>query len=816
MKKNYALSLLLVTAFTQMAQAELVGLDESSLESVDAQSGVGINFDALIKIDSITYSDDNGTSGGDLMLQDIRIGDQSDVSNVAAHTEHQIDIDGNDGLFIASRFVNTRVQVGGISVGNHIGNRSFGEFIYDFEGTNQLNINGAGANGYLYNNTLNITDAGFQWKTNGQTFRIDGMTYNSVLTDMTLEQKDIGGGDVVVQLDIVGFQYDSTIASMCFSNSACISSGAGSNSFGSFANNYSFANNQFQIQGGGREGPGLNVNMHIEFDTSVNAVGDGNFVSYTDVDTVKLSKISGSLDVTNFTFDIGLAEVNLGDHIAMQWDQITGDFSIGNASIAGNSVGSFAVQFDYQDATHDRLYQNKLLLAPGVAFAAQDFTVATEFVDHASFAADLTSFYSKVGNTSEGISAFTEWNMTADFTYTEDTHSVMVDDYLTYGSGYVTLDLRADADSIDASNAAQGDSFLAIGVRDYKVNYSMAGLKVGDNTSQVQNGYEFLGFSPEASFTMDAAVEIRGGGAVDSGLTLDGDVLLRDANFAVTKSDSAGKNIGIYLDNASYEFHFRDVTLDVDSGGIKLVIGELWSEALIGDVRFGESTTGESIGGLAIKQYQMGSELTINGGGSATQKCMSGTGVDSTSCEADGGYWLDTGTEGLTLASKQILLQKNGNKENSISWETNRTSGQKDTGTAMILNNIFSSDGYDDTTNTYGVQSTTSADVARSRVIKKETGTDSNGVTGGIAGDEVITSGKGAAEYTYVTTPTDAQKANRPETLIISNNLQIKELNIDSIQMQHSNAVGTPSTMINSIKFQNLNLNSTLSVSPIR
>jgi|GEM_PF-2317069 len=815
MKRNYVFSLALLSS---ISHAELVGMDETSLDSIDAQSGIGINIDALIHAGSITYSDDNGTSGGDLVLSDVRVGDQSDVANVAAHTEHQIDIDGNDGLFIFSRFENTRVQVGGISVGNHVGSRSFGQFIYDFEGTNQLNINGAGPNGYLYNNTLNITDAGFQWKTNGQTFRIEGMTYNSVLTDMKLEETDIGGGKVVVQLDIAGFQYDSTIASMCFSNAACIASGVGANSFGSFANNYSFVNNQIQIQGGGREGPGLNANMHIEFDTTV--AGDGNFVTYTDDASVKFSQITGSLDVTNFTFDIGLAETHLGDHIAMQWDQVTGDFTIGNASIAGNSVGSFSVQFDYQDATHDRLYQNKLLLAPGVAFAAQDFTVATEFVEHASFAADLTNFYSKVSNTSEGISAFTEWNMTADFTYTEDTHSIMVDDYLTYGSGYVTLDLRADADSIDASNTGLGGSFLAIGVRDYKVNYSMAGLKVGDNTSQVQNGYEFLGFSPEASFTMDAAVEIRGGGAVDSGLTLDGDVLLRDANFAVTKSDAGGKNVGIYLDNASYEFHFRDVTLDVDNGGIKLVLGELWSELEVGDVRFGESTTGASMGRLAVKQYQQGSELTINGGGSATQKCMSGNGIDATSCEADGGYWLDTGTEGLTLASKQILLQENGDKENSVTWETNRTSGQKDTGTAMIINNIYTRDGYTDGINgdggnTFGVQSTTSVDVARSRVIKKETGTDSNGITGN-AGDEVITTGKGAAEYSYVASPTALEKANRPETLVISNNLQIKELNIDSVQMQHHNALGSPSTLINGIKFQNLNLNSTLSVSPIR
>lgn len=808
MKRNYGFSLALLSSLSSISYSELVGLDEASLESVDAKAGIGLNIDALIKADSITYSDDDGASGGDLVLQDIRVGDQSDVENVAAHTEHQINIDGSDGLVIYSRFENTRLQIGGISVGNHVGVRSMGRFIYDFEGQNILSIGESGSNGYLYNNKLEISSAGFQWRTNGQSFRMDGIAYNSELNDMILEKRDIGGGNVVVQLDIAGFNHNFNISAMCFSNSNCTAS----NSIGVIAGDQTYINNQIQLQGGGRVGHGLNLNAHFEFDASVNATGDGNFFSYTDEEAVKFAKLSGTLDVTNLTFDIGRAEANLGDHIAIQYDQMVGDFTIGEVSIAGATVGAFGVQFTANDATHDRLYQNKLLIAPGNAFAEQDFTLAPEFAEHSAFATDFTNFFGKVTTTSEGISLFQEWNLMADISYTEDSNTVMIDDLQTYGSGYVTLDLRPGTDSVGSGGS---ESFLAIGVRDYKVNYNFAGLKVGDDSSQVQNGYEFLGISPEASFTLNAALEIHSGGASGSGLTFNGDMLITDGNFAVIKRDAGGRNVGLYLDRMTYEFHFRDTTLDVDSSGIKLVVGELWSDMMIGDVRFGESTTGESIGGIYVKQYQQGSELVISGGGANAQKCMSGTGADQTTCEANGGYWLDTGTQGLTISSKQILLQEDGNKENSITWETNRTAGAKDTGMAMTLNNIFTSDGYDDTTNTHGIESTMSVDVARTRVIKRDTGVDTNGITGN-AGEEVITSGKGAAEYSYVANPTAAQKANRPETLVISNNLQIKELNIDSVQMQHSNAVGAPTNLVNGIKFQNINFGSTLSVSPIR
>lgn len=807
------------------ANAELIGLDEASLEDISGQTGVGINIDKLVSVGSLSYSDEDATTGGELQFQNINIGNPSDVLNTTAHSQHLVNIDGTDGLFIDSKFEATRIQIGGISVGNHIGTRSFGQYIFDFEGTNVLNIDAGPVSGFKISSDTSFENVVSMWKTNGQTLRIDGVTIDNVLTDAIFEEKMVDASNSALVIDISAYSSDISIGGVCFSDVACTSA----NSFGSFARSLNLTNTQLQIQGGGREGAGINFNAHFEFDTSVNATGDGNFVSYTDDATVKFAKQSGSVDVTNLTFDIGRAEANIGDHIALQVDQITGNFAIGDVSIAGNSVGAFEIQFDFSDGVHDSVtYQNKRFIAPGVAFAAYDFSTDTS-LSAAGFDSYLTNFYSKVNNASDGISLFNEWNLTADFIYTDDGHAIIADNYQTWGSGYVTIDIRSGADSIDNTNDAAED-FLAIGVRDYKVNYSLDGLKAGDQNSQLQSGYEFLGFSPEASFTMNAGVEIRGGGAAGSGITFDGDVLLTDGNFAVTKTilnyndgDALNdRNIGIYLDGVTYEYHFRNVTLDVDNGGIQIVLGDIWSEMDITDVRFGDKASGASMGGINVKQYKTGSQLTINGGG-ATSGCVGGTGIDATACDADGGYWLDAGTQGLTIASRQILNQRNGNKENSVTWTTNRPVNDNgtpgiteddfyDPGLSMKIDNIYTSDGYDDGTNTHGILNTMTVDVAKTRVIKKDTGTDTNGVAGN-AGDEVITDGAGG--YTYVTAPTDLQKADRPETLVLTNNVQIKELNIDAILMQHPNAASAD-TMINGIKLQNLNMTSTLSVSPIR
>jgi len=809
MNKSYVFSALLLSG---LAQAELVGLDEFSLEQISGQTGIGINIDKIVSVGSITYSDDDGSSGGDLQFQDIKIGDPTNVTGATAHSQHLIDIDGTDGLFIDSRFEATRIQVGGISVGNHIVSRSFGQFVFDFEGTNLLQIGNGTSSGFLINSATSLKNVDFVWSTNGASFHLDNLTLDRTL-NADFEEKDIGSGQTALVIDIAKFSSATTIGGICFSAADCTDG----ESFGSFSRELNLINSQIEMHGGGREGEGITMNMYFEFDESAT-----NFTSYTDDATIKLAEQSGNVTITGFTFDIGRSESLIGDHVALQWDKIKGDYKVGSLEIAGKTMGSFEMIFDFFDSI-DGEYQNKLLLAPGIAFAGD-----VSNTGNANFDTFMTNFYSKVSNTSDGISLFNEWNMTADIIYTDDGNTLRVDNYLTYGNGYATLDVRTGELSIDDSND-DTKNFLAVGVRDYKVNYKIDGLRVGSETSQLQNGYEFLGFSPEAQFTMNAAIEIRAGGAVGNGITFDGDVLLSDANFAVTKTNVGAKDVGVYLDDASYEFHFRDVTLDVDNGGIKLILGELWSEFTVGDVRFGDKTSGASMGGLIVKRYQADSDVIISAGG-ATDKCMGGTGGDATACNTDGGYWLDTGSEGITIASTQILKKRlltTDSKENSVTWITGRTVNdngtdadpsddyyEPNTGNQLKVDNIYTSDGYDDT-NTYGIKSTFSVDVAKVRVLKKTTGADVNLIPGN-EGDELIINDTEPKGYEYVLAPTPAQQANRPTSLVISSNTQIKELSAESIQLIHPNALATPATLMHGVKLQNLNLTSTLSITPIR
>ncbi|MFY0642352.1 MAG: hypothetical protein JXR16_14960 [Bermanella sp.] len=759
-----------------LANAELIGMDEDFLESVSGQTGLTVEMHKQIKVGDIRYSDKDGASGEVIDFKDIVIGHPDDVNNKQAVSIHTIDVDGDDGLVIVSQYQATRLQIGSISVGNHRGSaldayatrQSFGQIQYDWTGTNVLSINGksAGDSGFIISSDTSITDSDFRWTTNGNTLQVNDMVYNSTITDMTLDVED----DTVkayLALRMPTMSYDYNIGSICFSDVDCVAG----NSLGNFAQSRAYKDSSIFIYGGGREGTGITMNMHFEFDDSVNASGDGNVTSYTDEATVKIAKQSGVVDITGFTFDIGTGEAVLGDHIAMQWDSVVGNFKSDLVEIAGNSAGAFEVRYDFSDGTHDSVdYKNQLKLAPGVAFAGEDFLTDTALVS-AGFDTLMRDFYANVTSVSDGVSLYNQWNMTADFIYTDDSHTVMADNFYAYGEGYSTLDIRDGSLSVDPSNA--GADFLAIGIRNYRVNYGLDGLRVGGDSAELQNGHEMLGLYSDASFTLNGAVEVRGGGASGSGINIDADMLITDGNFTLTKSNG----VGIHLDDVTYEFHMRDMTMDVDNDGIKLVLGELWTEFAANDIRFGGRTTGESLGGIAMTQYQKGSELVISGGGAKVNRCMGASGADASACAANGGTWIDTigadGDEGLTIKHKQVLLQESiaEGKSNSVIYETNRTAGVSGTGQAIKLNNIYTSDGYDDSTNTFGVENTVTVDVASA-------GT--------------------------------AQSAE----LFITNNVRFKELNIDSVQLLHGPS-STSSNMLQGIKMQNVDFSSQLSVSPI-
>lgn len=88
------------------------------------------------------------------------------------------------------------------------------------------------------------------------------------------------------------------------------------------------------------------------------------------------------------------------------------------------------------------------------------------------------------------------------------------------------------------------------------------------------------------------------------------------------------------------------------------------------------------------------------------------------------------------------------------------------TGTQLVLDNIYTSDGGDFDgdgveDNTYGIQTDLSVDVYQTRVVKKEDGPDSLGVNGA-RGDEKIMDASAPQGYRYVSSPSDADRLNRP------------------------------------------------------
>jgi hypothetical protein len=73
MNKIIGLTALLLATLVSNVAAEMIGLNESTLEGVSGQSGIGINIDKLISIESITYSDEDGPAVGTFNYKKLKL-----------------------------------------------------------------------------------------------------------------------------------------------------------------------------------------------------------------------------------------------------------------------------------------------------------------------------------------------------------------------------------------------------------------------------------------------------------------------------------------------------------------------------------------------------------------------------------------------------------------------------------------------------------------------------------------------------------------------------------------------------------------------
>ncbi|MGK0474860.1 MAG: hypothetical protein ACJAYV_000508, partial [Oleispira sp.] len=154
---------------------------------------------------------------------------------------------------------------------------------------------------------------------------------------------------------------------------------------------------------------------------------------------------------------------------------------------------------------------------------------------------------------------------------------------------------------------------------------------------------------------------------------------------------------------------------------------------------------------------------------------------------------------------------------NRLTWENNRElqSNGEVRGTQMIFDNYSTNDGTGTAdSNEYGLQANLNIDVYETKVLKKITGTDANGVVGNL-GEELIFDGTDRDTYTYVASPNASQKTLRPLGFAVQGNVSFKELNIDAVQLKHPN-IAVPQTLFYGVVMQNLNLTTNLTATPIQ
>jgi len=805
---------LLCLAVSVASHGELVGLDDELMEVVTGQSGLTVELHQQTTIAEVLYSDKDDTSGGILDIKDISI-EAPDylpdyATNQQAITVHEIDVDGTDGLVIKSTYQPTRLRLGSISVGDHRGSaldsyatrQSFGTFMYDYEGTSEIKIQGGGnavlgTGGFIINSQTDITNSDMRWQTNGHTMLVDDLSYSATVTDMTIDVMDFSGKAGLV-FGIPSASYSFNLSGLCFAETE----NCGVDSLGQLSGAMAFKDSYVHVFGGGRTGVGITIDSYFEIDTA-----SANYLTYTDDSALHIGDMSGAVTTTGLTLDIGTADPVIGDHIAIQVDSVAGNFKADTVQIGSQTLGSFEVDYTLADGTHDSvLYQNIMKLAPGIAWAGQTFTLAEQ-----------TAFYSGVTSTSDGLSLYQEWNLAADLSYTENLNTINISHFQAHGKGYASIDIRNDG----------SENYLALGLVDYQGSYSIDGFKVGKasddpkNNGTLQGGSELLlplGIYPSYDFTVNGGIKMTTGGATGSGLSFDGDLLITDANFGLSTNilnynDGDANNdrvVGVWADDVVYEYHFRNYTLDVENNGVKLVQGELWSDMDIGNLRWGDKKTGDSLGRLRFQRYQTNSQLVITAGGAGGASCIGGAGANTADCETSGGYWVDKGDEGMTISLKQNWEQRLGEKANVITWENNRSTdidgnSINDTGTSITLDNITTSDGYNQTDNAYGLHLDLAVDVAPTKVLNKANPTQ----------EKIMT---GASTYVYKDTATlsDTDKTNRPTGFAVTAQLQFKELDIESVTLTHGNLPNAPQTMIHGFKMQNFNITSNLTATPIQ
>ncbi|MFT4908761.1 MAG: hypothetical protein ACI978_002858 [Oleispira sp.] len=781
---NIKLILCVIGISVSLSAYSLERLSDASLSGVQGQAGLTVEQSQLINIGNLSYTDD----GNSLNFEGLRISSQDDV-NASSSQKYVMDIAADGSLSVQTTINPTQMHINGIRINNSSG--SFGDLTLNFEAVTDFTIKGMSTGGLEGRFTTGISNAEMIWKTNGHAMSFNNIGFNASVDNFTFEYDAIDNTKGFIR---TGLALGMENFDFSFSTGALSLAGV---SLGELSGELALSANA-QIFAGGRVGA-QGLTLHSQ----VTILSDpANYVSFTDEgNSLLMGNFSGALNLTNLTLDVE------SDHLAIGFDQMDGSFNAGTILIGDSSrpIGSVELDFLFKDDNVNTRY-NRLRLYPGIV--QPDFSVMpTQIKTYAE------NFYSGMSPTSEGLTMATEWNLAnAAVSYIDDGRRVVISGIESHGSANTTIDVR--------------DKRIAIGVSDLKGSYSIDGLQVGDDiNAPLQGGAELL-LSLEVyqamDFDIDGFTEITAGGVSGGGIRIDGDYFFNNSNIGLSVDENGQ---GIWATGVNYDVHLRDITFDVEGDGLKINRGEQWSTMDIANLRWGNKEAGRSLGRIKLERFEQNSLLAIKPGG-AGQVCVGATATSEAACGSGGGRWEDRGEQGMTVSLKAAFADAGMTNDgsafarNRLTWENNRTESSpgeyiNGTGTQIIFDNYSTNDGTGTAdTNEYGLQANLNIDVYETKVLKKKTGTDVNGVAGTL-GDELIYTNSARDSYTYVASPTSVQKELRPLGFAVQGNVSFKELNIDAVQLKHPN-IATPQTVFYGVVMQNLNLTTNLTATPIQ
>jgi len=845
---NYKLlGFVLIALITEGAVAELKALDDDFLSGVSGQSGLTIDAALNANIAEVAYFDD----GLGIALQGVHL---SSAENSAETADFRFKFDIlTDGMLVfefASENV-ARFEMGEIRFIDTPGltpiatDASIGGFFLDFDIDGSIAIENRGNASIGVSNTLggvydidfSIKDGRLGYRTNGNEFFLDGMSLdvNSMDTvlGVTSTATVTSGGAVIpagaLNLSLPNFLAELSVDAIRFSGNENnhgvtldVDSGLALQSYGSLWANMDLNADLFILAGGANGTQGMTINASTIINRLDLAWGDDTDWASNGYWVGALG-MTGSLDLVNLTLDV-LDDPDAGVNPAK-------DYGVGLALAFESLNASIHIQDFVLGETKTNIDAYVLNSAAAVR-SIGEFDINLSFANGIYDTDALTNaVYLQTGGNSDagyqGLRLDTQLSLVStnnesNITYTDDGNALMFSKLEAFADGDITLDVTAK-ETLGTTEFYDG---LRVGFEDLAFGYRVEGYRVAESTGDIEDlktkelqaaqAIPGLGFSPSLEGNLNGHITLGPGGATNEGITINADIEITDGTMAqFIQADGSGN--GLWLSGLNYDVHLRDMMLDVTSEGLTIYEGESWSTLDVTDFRVGDESTGASFGRLVLESYTAGSETVISAGG-AGQVCIGGVGGDSTTCEADDGRWEDRGSQGITIATTKFFQEKDeiGGRRNRLTWETGRVgegtaSPDNGSGMQLIFDNYRTNDG-DGLTDTFGMRTEYNIDVARAPVVKKETGTDSNGVFGN-KGDEKIMNSDGTYQYVSPAALTSTDIANRPVGIAVRTNTQFKELDFERVNLSH--ATGGDSTLLYGLKLQNFNITTDITATPM-